>query len=465
MTRLFSGSALLVALAAAPAAQPRPVQLRMDTGTFRYDSTRSLTEVYVSVGASSLQYTRTPEGQFEATFPLHLQIRPAASAAPAGANQEPAFDRTIDFRFAVADTAALEDGQVFTEQVRAALAPGAYEVAAVVPARTGTPSVEARVDLDVPDYAASRGTMLSSIQLARRISRAQDPDGPFVKSGRTVQPYPDAFYGGPLTRVTYYAEVYGLPADLGEYTLLAYLSESSRPVPVASTQTRTVRPVQPVDVIVGAVDVSALPTGEYTLHLAVLNAANEALSEATKRLFVINPDVVRPEATVAEAQDDELLYLAMGEEELETNIQHVRVIAGSRERQQLLAATTDEDRRAFLLRFWRGRDAASGTTGSRRVFYDRLPLVNERYRYGGIPGYRTDRGRVYLTYGPPSGTDRQSITADAAPFEVWTYENITGEGLSEFVFVDRFNSGEMQLVHSTVTGEISLPNWQQEITN
>ena len=210
---------------------------------------------------------------------------------------------------------------------------------------------------------------------------------------------------------------------------------------------------------------STLPTGEYTLHLAVLNAANEALAEETKRVYVINPDVARPEATVAEAQDDELLYLAMGEEELETNVQHVRVIASSRERQQLLAARTDDDRRSFLVRFWRGRDEFGGTTGARRAFYDRLPLVNERYRHGGIPGYRSDRGRVYLTYGPPSGTDRQSITADAAPFEVWTYENIPGHGLSEFVFVDRFNSGEMQLVHSNVTGETSLPNWQQEITN
>jgi len=439
----------------------------MDTGTFRYDAERSLAEVYLSVGAASLRYTRTDAGAFEAALPIRVAIRPTAVAAPAGAVRDVAFEQTLDLRFSVADTSALEDGQVFTEQVRAALAPGEYEVEATS-AATGTSSaVGAIATLSVPDYQAATGVALSSVQLARRISRAVDPAGPFVKNGRTVQPYPDAFYGGALPRVTYYAEVYGLPAEPAEYTLLTYLSDSSRPTPVAGTQTRTVRAVQPVDVLVGAVDVSAVPTGEYTLHVAVLDASNEAVAERTKRLFVINPDVARPEAAVAEAADDELQYEVMGEEELALNIEHARVLATSRERQQISALSTDGERRAYLVRFWRDRDArANGAAGSsRRTFYDRLTRVNDQYRYGQTVGYRTDRGRVYLTYGPPSGVDRQTFNADSAPFEVWTYENVPGEGLSEFVFVDRYNAGEMELVHSNVTGEVSRPDWQQTLVN
>ena len=120
-------------------------------------------------------------------------------------------------------------------------------------------------------------------------------------------------------------------------------------------------------------------------------------------------------------------------------------MANSREQQQIGALRTDDDRRAFLVRFWRTRNTAPGavTTDARRAFYDRLPLVNERYRHGSTPGYRTDRGRVDLQYGPPAGIDRQSMNSDTAPFEVWTYENIAGNGLSEFVFVDRYNAGEM----------------------
>ena len=463
---LALAAALAVPASAPASAQSRPVQIRMDTGTFRYSEDASLAEVYLSVGASSLHYTRGASGAFEATVPLHLTIRPVAVAAPVGAATDAAYDETIDFRFSVADTTALTSGQVFTEQVRTSLAPGEYEVAAAVPAAAGSASVELRVSLTVPDYGGAQGAALSSIQLARRIVRATDASGPFVKSGRIVQPYPDAFYGGDLSRVTYYAEVYGVPADAGTYTVLAFLSTSSRPTPIDGTQTRTERSVLPVDVLVGAIDVSALPTGQYTLHLAVLNAANEAVAERAKGLYVINPDVAQPESAVAEATDDELLYAAMGEEELALNVEHARVVATSRERSDLAALRTDEDRRTSLVRFWRNRSAAAGATAdARRTYYDRLTSVNTTYRYGGSPGYRTDRGRIYLTYGPPSGVDRQTFNADTAPFEVWTYENIAGEGLSEFVFVDRNNSGELTLVHSTVTGEISLPQWRNEIMN
>ena len=460
MPRTALALALLAAAAGPLAAQPRPVQIRMDTGTFRYSPEASLAEVYVSLGASSLQYEQAAGG-FEARVPLHVTIRPVSVAAPAGATVAPAFEQTIEYRYAVADTAALTAGQVFTEQIRAAVPPGEYEVA------VAAASAEARASLTVPDYGEARGTALSSIELARRIARAPEgSESPFVKSGRLVQPYPDAFYGGDLARVTYYTEVYGVPTDVPSYTVLAFLSNSTRPTPIDGTVTRTERPVQPVDVIVGAIDVSALPTGEYVLHLAVLNAANEGIAERTKRLFVINPDVAQPAQAIAEAQDDELLYAAMGEEELALNVAHARVIATSRERSELIALRTDEDRRAYLVRFWRNRNNLAGATGdARRTFYDRLTRVNDRFRYGGSPGYRTDRGRVYLTYGPPSGVDRQAFNSDSAPFEVWTYENIPGEGVSEFVFVDRTNSGEMSLVHSTVTGEVSLPRWQSEITN
>ena len=470
MLRLFRAPARLILPAVflcaglSAAAQPRPVQLRMDTGTFRYSDEASLAEVYISVGAASLRYTRSDAGTFVAAVPLHIVIRPVAASAPAGAARDAAYDQTLDYRFSVADTSALGIGQVFTEQVRTSLAPGEYEVAVAVVPNDDRVGSEARVDLSVPDYGAAQSTMLSSLQLARRIARAQDAESPFLKSGRIVQPYPDAFYGEDLPRVTYYAEAYGVPTSAPTYTVLSFLSGASSPTPIEGTQSRADRPVQPVDVLVGAVDVSALPTAEYTLHVVLLNAANEALAEQSKRVFVINPDVPQPASQVAVAEDDELLYAAMSEEELELNIQHARVIANSRERSDLNALSSDDERRAYLVRFWRNRSAASGTD-ARRDFYARLDRVNEQYRYGQTPGYRTDRGRVFLTYGPPSNIDRQTVNTNAAGFERWTYDNIPGEGNSEFIFVDRYNSGQMELVHSDVRGEVSLPNWEDELRN
>ncbi len=472
MLRPFSVPALLAFLtatgvtpaAAQSAAAPRPVQITMDTGTFRYSDAASLAEIYLSVGAASLRYTRAADGSFETGLPLHVTIRPVAANAPAGAAAAAAYDQTLEYRFSVADTAGLGAGQVFTEQIRTSLVPGEYEVAVAVASTADRAGSEARTDLSVPDYGTSAGTVLSSVELARRIARATDETSPFVKSGRIVQPHPAGFYGGDLPRVTYYAEAYGVPTTAPTYTVLTFLSPASSPTPIEGTQTRAERPVQPVDVLVGAVDVSMLPTSQYTLHVVLLNAANEALAEQTKRVYVINPDVPQPAVNVAIAADDELLYAAMPEEELELNVQHARVIANSRERSDLNALRTDDERRASLVRFWRNRSQESGTD-ARRTFYDRLVRVNDRYRYGQSPGFRTDRGRVYLTYGPPTDVDRQSVTSNTAGFERWTYDNIPGNGRSEFIFVDRYSSGQMELVHSSVRGETSLPNWQDELRN
>lgn len=463
-SRLLFAAGLL-AVSVPSLAQTGAAELRMDTGTFRYSEDQSLAEVYLSVGASSLRYTRADGGEYVAAVPIRVTIRPVAASAPAGAVEAPAYDETLDLRFTVADTSALVPGQVFTEQVRAALAPGEYQVTAAIPASAASASVQARADLDVPDYSAGQGPTVSSLELTRRIVRATGPDDPFVKSGMIVQPYPDAFFGGALRRVTFYSEVYGLPDDMAEYTLLTYLSDSSRPTQLPGTEARTSRPVRPVDVVMGAVDVAELPTGEYTLHLAVLNAANEALAEQSKRFYVINPDVAQPQRNIAIADDDELFYRAMGEEELALHVDHARVVATSAERDRISGLQSDEERRSFLLRFWGNRNATAASGNARREFYGRLVNANQQFRFRGQPGYRTDRGRVYLLYGPPVNIDRQAFNADSAPFEVWTFDSIPGQGRSTFVFADRFNSGEMELIHSDVVGEVSLPNWQQTIVN
>ncbi len=470
MSRPFRAPALLALLAALggppaaaqTAATPRPVQITMDTGTFRYSDAASLAEIYLSVGAASLRYTRAADGTFETTLPLHVTVRPVAASAPAGAATAAAYDQTLEYRFAVPDTAGLGAGQVFTEQIRTSLAPGEYEVAVAVAPGSDRLGSEARTDVSVPDYGTS--TRLSSIQLARRIARSTDDSNPFVKSGRIVQPHPAGFYGGDLPRVMYYAEAYGVSSAAPTYTVLTFLTPASSATPIEGTQTRSERSVQPVDVLVGAVDVSTLPTSQYTLHVVLLNAANEALAEQTKRVFVINPDVPQPTVNIALAEDDELLYAAMPEEELELNVQHARVIANNRERADLNALRSDDDRRAYLVRFWRNRAQESGTD-ARRTFYDRLSRANERYRYGQTPGFRTDRGRVYLTYGQPTDIDRQTVNTNSTGFERWTYDNIPGEGIAEFVFVDRYSSGQLELVHSSVRGEVSLPNWQDELRN
>ena len=465
LNRVFLRTALVLLVGSlAPSVGAQALQVRLDAATFAYSPEESLIEIYLSFGAPTLPFQPDSAGAI-AALPVTVAILPVAKAAPDAASRVPAFEQDLVYRYIVADTVSLTTGQVFIEQVRAAVPPGEYELAVTV-APEGESEVELRRDLRVPDYAGGQGAALSDVQLARAITQAEDPADPLVKSGLRVNPNPDGFYGEGVPNVAYYAEVYRPPASGNEYTLLAYLADSDQAGPPQGRQNRQSRAVRPVDVVVGRLDVSDVPSGIYYLRLVVLDDANEAVAEQTKRVYVINPDVERPNAGIAEMDYEATLFAAMGEEELERSLRQVRVISNSREESQMRALTTDNDRRQFLAAFWRSRDsdAQPGVNDAMRQFSERLALVNDRFNELGKDGFETDRGRVYIKYGPPSEIERNLFDSALYPHEIWAYDSLPGEGRAVFVFADRFGSNVYDLIHSDVTGETSVANWQQALT-
>ena len=451
-----------LALAAAASSAQESIVFRPDVATFRYTDDQSLVELYLSFRAESLPFVADSSG-FQATVPAHIVLRPVAQAAPGAAEVAAAYDRTVTFAYAIADTSALAASQVFVDQLRLAVAPGEYELDVALQPE-GQREVRALLNVAVPDYADA-GTAISAVQLATAIQPAADASNPLAKSGLMVRPNPDAFYGGVGAAVRYYAEVYAPPTDTDDYTLLAFVAEGADGSALPGHESRLVRRARPVDVVAGELDVSTLPSGIYHLRLVALNEANESVAEQTKRFFVINPDVARAVDPADQMSYEQTLFAAMGEEELDLNVRHARVIATAREQAEVAGLVTDDDRRRFLTNFWLARDTdgVNGVNQARQTYYNRLRYVNERFREFGQEPFETDRGRVYLTYGPPTEVERRPFEANLLQHELWSYDNIPGEGRSAFVFVDRYSSDRYELIHSDVAGEVSLPNWQEAI--
>ncbi len=92
--------------------------------------------------------------------------------------------------------------------------------------------------------------------------------------------------------------------------------------------------------------------------------------------------------------------------------------------------------------FWTRRDPTPGTEENEAMeeFYERVEYANEHF--GGIKeGWRSDRGRIYITYGQPDEIERHPFDLESPPYEIWYYY---GERL-RFVFVDENNNGEYKL--------------------
>ena len=80
----------------------------------------------------------------------------------------------------------------------------------------------------------------------------------------------------------------------------------------------------------------------------------------------------------------------------------VAYIITDEERTAFKRLQTDEEREQFIEQFWLRRDPTPDTVENefKEEHYRRIAYANEHFA-SGIPGWKTDRGRIYITYGPP----------------------------------------------------------------
>ena len=103
--------------------------------------------------------------------------------------------------------------------------------------------------------------------------------------------------------------------------------------------------------------------------------------------------------------------------------QDVSYLASDAEKVAYMSLSTDPERYEFIERFWQQRDPSPGTTKNefRDEHYRRIAYANERFR-AAEPGWSTDRGRIYITWGPPDQIESHpSGDGQSGPFEIWIY--------------------------------------------
>lgn len=94
--------------------------------------------------------------------------------------------------------------------------------------------------------------------------------------------------------------------------------------------------------------------------------------------------------------------------------------------------STDEEAQAFVEAFWEKRRGAVDQFGNtaRMVFEKRAAEADRAFSEAAYRGRRTDRGAVFILYGPPTKTDYEvSPTPGEPPLEVWIYEETSPPGL------------------------------------
>lgn len=191
-----------------------------------------------------------------------------------------------------------------------------------------------------------------------------------------------------------------------------------------------------------------MPKFRYLLLAAAISASTAAAQKPKSTPPVDVPDKVRnvkaePGKVFKKWLENDVAYIITEEE-----------------KKAFKALATDEERENFIENFWRRRDPNPDTEENeyRDQYYERIAYANEHFA-SGIPGWKTDRGKIYITWGKPDGIeshpsggnyDRPSYEGGGStttyPFETWFYRHLegVGDGL-EIEFVDPTGTGEYRL--------------------
>jgi GWxTD domain-containing protein len=121
------------------------------------------------------------------------------------------------------------------------------------------------------------------------------------------------------------------------------------------------------------------------------------------------------------------------------------------ERAAFESLTSDAEREKFIEQFWERRDPTPGSAANefKQEHYRRIDFGNRRYQTAyGRPGWLTDRGRIYIVYGPPDEIESHPSGSPNRPypFSIWAYRHVEGLGDNlTITFIDPTKTGDYRI--------------------
>src|ERR1700693_3561230 len=168
----------------------------------------------------------------------------------------------------------------------------------------------------------------------------------------------------------------------------------------------------------------------------------------------------RPLTDKQKKQNSKSLKIELSKTDKKGLDEDVRWIITDEERSAFKQLSNDEERDQFIEAFWQRRDPTPDTEENefKEEHYRRIAYANEHYA-AGIPGWKTDRGRMYIVFGPadeidshPSGGSYERPMEEGGgetstfPFETWRYRYLEGIGQEVIIeFVDSCLCGDYHM--------------------
>ncbi len=272
-----------------------------------------------------------------------------------------------------------------------------------------------------------KGPSMSSIQISYYLKQEEGRVFPI--------PYPGRKFGGRRRILCYYLELYNLK---GEVELAYFILSESGDTIQRIKERKLLSSGNLVDA--GGINIVALKPGTYRL-LARAKAGGLVLSQE-KEFYVLSPR----RATSPEIPDSLMEYAK--------EIQYV----ATREELEIYNSLPDTLKLQYIKSFWMKRDPNPATPENEALLElaSRIRYADENFKELGKRGRDTDRGRIYIKYGPPDEITEKTHDLLAKPYVIWIYYSGGGR---EFIFADKTYTGVYELIYSSEPDEPYDPYW------
>lgn len=320
---------------------------------------------------------------------------------------------------------------------------------------------------------------LSGIQLVDTYAKTTNPNI-LSKAGFDLIPYTSDFYPNSKNELIFYAEVYSTHnRDIvagSKFLIDAYIENADDGKPIQGLRKFLKREDAKVSPVLQTFPIDQLPSGNYNLVVEVKDDKNRIMDRKYMFFQRMN-DMIDQTDYVLKAEGDTKEFYGswvtqyQDLDALKEYLRCLHPISSQEEIAQVNTRMNFKDRnmmQEFMYYFWKQRDPLN-PEGAWLKYWTQVEKVNATYTNNLNKGYDTDRGRVYLQYGPPNTISPNYFEPNTYPYEIWHYYVLKDHKSAEqsnrkFIFanIDQ-GTKEFRLIHSDAKNEITNARWHHEL--
>jgi GWxTD domain-containing protein len=418
-------------------------------------------ETYLAIDASTVKFVLKDNGKYQAAVNVLMTFKTG--------NEIKAFKKYELTSNEIDDTTKVSFH--FLDQQRISLPNGTYDFEIQIADRNKNIPATPRNQTVVIDFPKDKPSF-SDIELVKSFTKTDTPSE-LTKSGYDLVPYTYTFFPEIQTKLSFYCELYNIAKLIQpeQKFILTYYIESFENNLRLNDYSR-VRKESPreVNVLLTEMSIENLASGNYNLVVEARDQKNELI--ASKKLFFqrVNPRAVIPIADIQSTETaNTFVEKITNPDTIREFINSTYPIASGLEKSFIRTHLKTADLKTmqqFLLAFWMQRNPTNPLK-SFEEYRTQVYVAQNNFGTRVKKGYQTDRGRVFLEYGPPNTRSTQYSEPSNYPYEIWQYYTLSNNQRNrKFVFYSPdMVTSDFYLLHSDATGEIYNPRWKVDLRN